>query len=485
MLIVYYLFTSVHVFAVLNNFQPDLTQKNYIFIRLLDWMLNMLTKKLMKSLVSNQGVLILSAIIASASLAFFSIYNLISKSLEMWNAGFSKNQDKIATAIQSLPDNASSASTIEVKKILNSLYNEMVQSGSSLENWTFINSDVLQIFIMLLCFITLITSVIMMFFYTKSSEDSKKAIIQARKRSEELKESIKDADSLEYKDIITDYIKQCDKDMVLRFPIEEELLEIAQRLIVKLERDIGMPEELESVREDLLKSQATILEISQKNEAEMEQIANQAETSDRQSELMTGLLIELKEEIISKNYSDLFQERISQAIIMYDNLMKSFESSAKLNDQAVEHSIIAQEKIKSLSAAASQIEDIASLITTIADRTDNLSLNATIEAARAGEAGKGFNVVAAEVKDLATRTAAEMANITSKILDIDESTEGSKSAIEQVVKTNNGIRDIYLKIKERPESDKSKNDISSITDNAINEIISKIDQILNETGNQI
>jgi hypothetical protein len=62
MLIVYYLFTSVHVFAVLNNFQPDLTQKNYIFIRLLDWMLNMLTKKLMKSLVSNQGVLILSII---------------------------------------------------------------------------------------------------------------------------------------------------------------------------------------------------------------------------------------------------------------------------------------------------------------------------------------------------------------------------------------------------------------------------------------
>lgn len=60
--------------------------------------------------------------------------------------------------------------------------------------------------------------------------------------------------------------------------------------------------------------------------------------------------------------------------------------------------------VKLLGEKSSEIDQIISLITSIAQQTNLLALNAAIEAARAGEHGKGFAIVADEVRKLAEQS---------------------------------------------------------------------------------
>ena len=89
------------------------------------------------------------------------------------------------------------------------------------------------------------------------------------------------------------------------------------------------------------------------------------------------------------------------------NARRSLEA-ARESGAEVEHSIekMAQnaEEIRKLEELTNRIEEIVSLIASIADQTDILSLNAGIEAARAGTYGRGFTVVASEIRKLADRS---------------------------------------------------------------------------------
>jgi len=95
--------------------------------------------------------------------------------------------------------------------------------------------------------------------------------------------------------------------------------------------------------------------------------------------------------------------------------------------------------IDALAQAAQKIGDVVNLIRDIAGQTNLLALNATIEAARAGEAGRGFSVVASEVKSLAVQTAKATEDISSQVLDMQNSTG---KAVEAIGRIANRMRDI-------------------------------------------
>ncbi len=122
-------------------------------------------------------------------------------------------------------------------------------------------------------------------------------------------------------------------------------------------------------------------------------------------------------------------EQLSAAI---QAIAEKVERQASISREARENAETASQRMSELVETSEQIGQVLGLISDIAEKTNLLALNATIEAARAGEAGKGFAVVANEVKALANQTASATSQIARQVQGIQDTTQRTFEANEQV-----------------------------------------------------
>jgi methyl-accepting chemotaxis protein len=127
-------------------------------------------------------------------------------------------------------------------------------------------------------------------------------------------------------------------------------------------------------------------------------------------------------------------------------ISRRVQDSSRIASDAVGQAQSTDQRIVSLSQAASRIGDVVKLISAVAAQTNLLALNATIEAARAGEAGKGFAVVANEVKALAGQTAKATDEISAHVSDMQAQTGQAVTAIKAIASTIDQISEITANI---------------------------------------
>jgi len=96
-----------------------------------------------------------------------------------------------------------------------------------------------------------------------------------------------------------------------------------------------------------------------------------------------------------------------------------------------------------ISDSSKQVEQIISVIESIAFQTNILALNAAVEAARAGNQGRGFAVVASEVRALAQRSAVAAKEIKELV---GQSVERVDSGSRQVSDAGTAISDVVREV---------------------------------------
>ena len=121
-------------------------------------------------------------------------------------------------------------------------------------------------------------------------------------------------------------------------------------------------------------------------------------------------------------------QRVDEAARDGQRMLNGMVADLGTLSERLASSHVAVEEVARESEAISKVTEV---INNIAEQTNLLALNAAIEAARAGEQGRGFAVVADEVRTLASRTQASIAEIGQTISNLQHKVRATASQMDE------------------------------------------------------
>lgn len=166
----------------------------------------------------------------------------------------------------------------------------------------------------------------------------------------------------------------------------------------------------------------------------------------------------------------------------------SLEQMGEINNKVD----MAAKVVNILGDKSKEIDQIITLITSIAGQTNLLALNAAIEAARAGEQGRGFTVVAEEVRKLSEQAGTAAQQISNLIHEIQNETlkaismmSDSRASVQQgIVMVNNAkqvFADILSSVNEVTEHAHDMYVAMKSIDNETHNIVESVSEVNNST----
>lgn len=162
-------------------------------------------------------------------------------------------------------------------------------------------------------------------------------------------------------------------------------------------------------------------------------------------------------------------EHATEADALAGQAKTQTESGLLLMEESVE-------AIGRIHESSTKIEEIISLIDSIAFQTNLLALNASVEAARAGEHGRGFAVVASEVRNLAGKSADAAKDIKDLIENSVATIEDGTSKIQRSGDALNDINESIIRVSNIISEISSASDEQRRGVEQVNSAVTSIDQ---------
>ena len=170
----------------------------------------------------------------------------------------------------------------------------------------------------------------------------------------------------------------------------------------------------------------SVLAVSQALRLEAESVRSLAEDAETGGEAVASLTLRTAQDMQSVAEA---ATSLTASIGVLRRQLLDVAAAAQVAVATVRES---EDALGRVTASATRVGTIVSIIDGIAGRTNLLALNASIEAARAGAAGAGFAVVATEVKRLASQTRVATSEINQLVGEMQGSLGAMTGSVQRV-----------------------------------------------------